>query len=250
MMENIHIYNDDMLTTKVIPESSVDLIVTSPPYNLDMSYKSFDDNMNYSSYLEVFEEWMKRCYYFSKDDGRMCLNVPLDKSKGGYESVGADITGIVKKVGWRYKTTIIWNEGNISKGSAWGSWMNASAPHVIAPVELIIVFYKKIWKKSSGTRISDITKEEFVQWTNGLWSFKGESKRKIGHPCPYPIELPYRCIKLFSFVGDVIMDPFMGSGSTIIAAKNTNRVGIGIDIEKEYCELAKSRLQSKQKGIK
>ena len=120
--------------------------------------------------------------------------------------------------------------------------MSASSPYVIAPVELIVLLYKDSWKKTSGSKISDISREEFMNWTNGVWTFKGESKRKIGHPAPFPVELPKRCIKLFSYVGDTVLDPFMGSGSTVIAAKQSNRKGIGIDFEIDYCELAMNRI--------
>jgi len=120
--------------------------------------------------------------------------------------------------------------------------MSARAPFVIAPVELIVVLYKKHWRKLKRNGKSDITRDEFIQWTNGLWTFKGESKKKIGHPAPFPIELPKRCIKLFSFVGDTVLDPFAGSGTTLIAASMLNRIGIGIEIETEYCNLAKSRI--------
>ena len=120
--------------------------------------------------------------------------------------------------------------------------MSASCPYVIAPVELIVLLYKDSWKKTSGSRKSDITKAEFVSWTKGVWKFSGESKRKIGHPAPFPVELPRRCIKLFSFVGDTVLDPFMGSGSTVIAAKQNSRNGIGIDMEMDYCQLAMERI--------
>lgn len=102
--------------------------------------------------------------------------------------------------------------------------------------------YKSKWKKTSGTGISDITREEFIEWTNGLWSFPGESRKKIGHPAPFPLELPKRCIKLFSFVGDTVLDPFLGSGTTLIATALLNRKGIGVEIDKKYCELALKRL--------
>ena len=240
---NAYVIHGDTLTTRLIKDDSIDLIVTSPPYNLDISYKSCNDGMPYEEYLRFSENWLKRAYTWLKPDGRMCLNIPLDKNKGGQQSVGADITTIAKKVGFKYHSTVVWNEGNISKTSAWGSWLSASSPYVIAPVELVLLLYKESWKKTSGSRKSDITRDEFVSWTCGIWTFRGESKKKIGHPTPFPVELPRRCIKLFSFVGDVVLDPFMGSGSTVIAAKQNGRIGVGIDFEKDYCNLAINRIK-------
>jgi site-specific DNA-methyltransferase (adenine-specific) len=151
----------------------------------------------------------------------------------------ADITTIAKQVGFKYHSTIIWNEQNISRRTAWGSWLSATAPYVIAPVEVIVVLYKKDWKKTSGSRKSDITKKEFMEWTNGVWNFSGESKKRVGHPAPFPVELPRRCIKLFSFVGDTILDPFLGSGSTLLACLQTGREGLGIGLNKTMCEKVK-----------
>ena len=239
--DSVCIYNADILKIDDIENNSVDLIVTSPPYNVDISYSSHDDKMEYQDYLMFTRKWLSKCYELTKSDGRFCLNIPLDKNKGGQQSVCADITTIAKEVGWRYHSTIIWNEGNISRRTAWGSWLSASAPYVIAPVEVILILYKDSWKKTSGSKKSNITKKEFMDWTNGVWVFNGESKKRIGHPAPFPVELPRRCIKLFSFVGDTILDPFMGSGSTLIASIQNNRRGIGIDIDKKYCELAKKR---------
>lgn len=241
--EKILIYNRDILKVKSINPSSVDLIVTSPPYNVDIKYGVHNDRMLYSTYLSFTEEWLKTCYRLAKDDGRFCLNVPLDKNKGGQQSVCADITTIAKRVGWQYHSTIIWNEQNISRRTAWGSWLSASAPYVIAPVEVIIVLYKKQWKKMRRGK-SDITKPEFMAWTNGVWNFSGESKKRVGHPAPFPVELPRRCIKLFSYVGDVVLDPFLGSGSTLLACVQTNRIGIGVDFDESYCKLAKKRIIS------
>jgi len=239
---SILIYNANILKTNSIKENSIDLIVTSPPYNVGVKYSSHDDTMSYDNYLSFSKEWLSECYKLAKDDGRFCLNIPLDKNKGGQQSVGADITVIAKQIGFKYHSTIVWNEGNISRRTAWGSWMSATAPYVIAPVELIVILYKKRWRKTSGSKISDITKEEFMNWTNGIWTFSGESKKKIGHPAPFPIELPRRCIKLFSFVGDTILDPFLGSGTTLVTAKMLNRKGIGIEIDSQYCDLAKKRI--------
>jgi site-specific DNA-methyltransferase (adenine-specific) len=111
-------------------------------------------------------------------------------------------------------------------------------------VELIVVLYKKSWKKTSGSGVSDISRKEFMDWTNGLWTFNGERKKKTGHPAPFPVELPFRCMKLFSFVGDTVLDPFMGSGSTLVAAAKCYRKGIGIEIDPGYCEIAVDRIDT------
>jgi len=245
--ENILIYKDDILKTSSIPNNSVDLIITSPPYNVDIHYNSHDDDLSYEDYLEFTQKWIKKCFDLAKNEGRFLLNIPLDKNKGGQKSVGADITTIAKNIGWKYHSTIIWNEGNISRRTAWGSFMSASAPYVIAPVELILVLYKDSWKKT-GSRKNDITKQEFMDWTNGVWTFNGQSKKGAGgHPAPFPIELPRRCIKLFSFIGDTVLDPFLGSGSTLIASYLHNRKGIGVDIDEKYCNIAIDRLHREAK---
>ena len=246
--DKILIYKDDILKISAIPNNSIDLIVTSPPYNVDVHYNSHADNLSYENYLEFTQKWVKKCFDLTKSEGRFLLNIPLDKNKGGQKSVGADITKIAKDVGWRYHSTIIWNEGNISRRTAWGSFMSTSAPYVIAPVELILVLYKDSWKKTGGSRKNDITKKEFMDWTNGVWTFNGQSKKGAGgHPAPFPIELPRRCIKLFSFIGDAVLDPFLGSGSTLIASYLHNRKGIGVDIDKDYCDMAIKRLRAEAK---
>lgn len=241
----IKIINDDFLETSDIEPLSIDLIVTSPPYNVDIVYNSYKDDIPYEKYLEFTEKWLTKALSLLKDDGRMCLNIPLDKSKGrkeeGFQSVYADILQIAKRVGFKYFSTIIWNEGNISRRTAWGSWLSAKAPYVIAPVETIVILYKSKWSKSY-TGNSNITKQEFLEWTNGLWTFPGESKKRVGHPAPFPLELPKRCIKLFSFEGDTILDPFLGSGTTLIASYQLNRKGIGVEIDEKYCKLAIKRI--------
>jgi len=247
--DNLTILNDDILRTTAIEKESVDLVVTSPPYNVDIQYNSHKDDVSYTDYLEFSGKWMVQCFHFLRDDGRLCLNVPLDKNKGGQQSVGADFTTLAKNIGYKYHSTIVWNEGNISRRTAWGSWMSASAPFVIAPVELIIILYKNTWKKTSGSKKSDVTRDEFMNWTNGLWTFNGESKKRVGHPAPFPLELPRRCIKMFSYIGDTVLDPFMGSGTTLVATGQLGRRGIGVDVDKGYCKIAQARVEKEAGSV-
>jgi site-specific DNA-methyltransferase (adenine-specific) len=242
---SIIIVNDDFLKIDYIRPNSIDLIVTSPPYNIDIEYEGYRDNIPYEKYLEFTEKWLRKAYELLRPDGRICLNIPLDKSKGrageGFQSVYADVISIAKKVGFKYFSTIVWNEGNISRRTAWGSFASASAPYVIAPVEVIVLLYKHSWKKLKRG-FSDITAEEFKEWTLGLWTFQGENPERVGHPAPFPLELPKRCIKLFSYIEDIVLDPFVGSGTTLVAAYLLERRAIGIDISRKYCKIARERL--------
>ena len=240
--DDIRIFNDDFLATTCMAENSIDLIATSPPYNVEIDYGSYDDQASYASYLDFTCKWLEKALAVLRDDGRLCLNIPLDKNKGGQQCVYADILGIAKDVGLKYHSTVVWNEQNISRRTAWGSWLSASAPYVIAPVEMIAILYKNSWKKTGGSGKSDIDKQDFMDWTNGVWTFSGESKKRVGHPAPFPVELPRRCIKLFTFVDDRVLDPFMGSGTTLLACAATGRRGIGIEIDPDYCQLAVERL--------
>jgi len=235
--------NGDALNPNALDKGSVDLIVTSPPYNVGKRYTgdSEDDAMGFDDYLEFTRQWLDNCYAWTKPTGRICVNVSIDKNKNGKMPLSAHLTLAALQVGWKYHATILWNEGNISRRTAWGSWKSASAPHVIAPVETIIVLYKGEWKRERQGR-NDITADEFKEWVLGTWSFGGESARRIGHEAPFPRELPKRCIKLFSFRDDTVLDPFVGSGTTMIEAVANDRRAVGLEKESNYCFLALKRL--------
>ena len=226
----------DSTQPHVIADETADLIVTSPPYNLGKAYtgNSEDDALSYEDYAEFSRSWLENCYRWSQHTGRLCVNVGLDKNKFGKRPLSADMTRWAMEAGWNYHATIVWNEGNISRRTAWGSWMSASAPHVIAPVEVIIILHKGDWKRERQGE-SDTTAEEFKEWVFGVWDFNGESGKRVGHEAPFPRELPKRCIKLFSFVGDTVLDPFCGSGTTMIEAINLGRNSVGIELEPQYC---------------
>ncbi len=234
----------DTTNRELITKNTVDLTVTSPPYNVGKAYSGDenDDALDYSEYLKFSKKWLSNTYYWTKKTGRLCLNVGLDMSKDGKRPICSDLTRVAMSAGWKYHATIIWNEGNISRRTAWGSWKSASAPHVIAPVEVIIVLFKGEWKRSFKGE-NDITADEFKNWVLGVWEFNGESAKRVGHEAPFPRELPKRCIKLFSYIGDVVLDPFMGSGTTMIETLNNNRIAIGIEREPKYCELIEQRVQ-------
>jgi site-specific DNA-methyltransferase (adenine-specific) len=215
--------------------------VTSPPYNLDVAYGGYRDDVPYDAYLAWVETWAGSLLRVSKEGGRACINVPLDTNKGGKRAVYADYIKAFKHAGWKYQTTIVWNEQTISRRTAWGSWLSPSAPFVTAPVEMILVLYKGHWRCGRGGRTTDLTREEFLAWTLGTWTFPGENPRRVGHPAPFPEELPRRLIKLYGFIEDTVFDPFVGSGSTCAAAKALGRRSIGVDVDPRSCALAAAR---------
>jgi site-specific DNA-methyltransferase (adenine-specific) len=242
MLDQQQIYQGDCRVVLAgLPEASIDLIVTSPPYNVGIPYDVYDDALPYGEYLAFTREWLAACLRVAKPDGRLCLNIPLDTATNG--PIGSVITALALKTGWQYKATIVWNEGNLNKGTAWGSWLSASAPHVIAPVELIVVLYREHWKKQErGT--SDMTADEFKAWAGagGVWKFSGATRNV--NPVPFPVELPRRCIKLFSYVGNTVLDPFAGSGTTLLAAQQLRRRAIGVELSEQYCAEAVDRVST------
>lgn len=237
--------NADMFYTEEVEDESIDLIVTSPPYNLQIDYNRHFDKMQTDDYREFLAFMLRRMYHWLKPDGRICLNTPINTNKDGALPIGAIITSMALDLDLNYHTTIIWDKKTMNNRTAWGSFASASAPYVIPQVEQILVLYKERWKKDRHS-MSTISERNFIDWTNGLWVFAPESGKRVGHPAPFPLELPMRCIQMFSYVDCTVLDPFMGSGTTMVACQKTGRDGIGIEISKEYCDLARDRTSQMQ----
>ena len=247
----VTIYDADSTDLGFLAPDSVQLIVTSPPYNLGKDYGTARDDATYHQYLDWVVSWCRQLWRVLEPGGRLCLNIPLDINlsfdAGGRRvtqksPVLADFTHrLVNDEGWLYNTTILWLEGNISRRTAWGSWLRASDPWVNTAAEAVLVLSKQKRKRDGRGKHTEISREEFMDWTLGLWQFRGENSKRWGHPAPFPEELPRRLIRMFSFTDDVVLDPFLGSGTTCRAAKDLGRKSIGIEIDPRYCQVAAER---------
>lgn len=225
---------------KKITDNSIDLILTSPPYNLDISYKDYDDKRPLDSYYEWCQQWINESYRVLKPGGRFCLQIGPFQPKYN-EPTYSKFTQMSQNTGFIFREFIIWNKNQIPKRTAWGSWKSPSNPRISPPFEMIINFHKespKILIKGE----TDLTKEEFIQWTNGLWVIGPESAKRVKHPAPFPQELAKRCIKMHTYIGSTVLDPFNGSGTTTKVAKELNRNWIGFDLTEEYCKIAEERM--------
>ena len=247
----VEIYNADSADLSFLADRSVQLVVTSPPYNLGKDYGAARDDATYFGYLEWVKAWSRELYRVLEPGARLCLNIPLDvnlsfdedgRRIASKQPVLADFSELlVRELGFVYNTTILWLEGNISRRTAWGSWLSASDPWVNTAAEAVLVLSRDRRKRDGRGKTSDVTREEFMDWTLGLWAFNGQNTAQHGHPAPFPEELPRRLIKLFSFREDVVLDPFLGSGTTCRVAKNLGRRSIGVEISPEFCEVAANR---------
>jgi site-specific DNA-methyltransferase (adenine-specific) len=226
-------------------------VVTSPPYNLGKDYGTARDNATYFQYLDWVKIWCRELYRVLEPGGRLCLNIPLDinlsfdaggKRTTSKQPVLADFTALlVRDLNFVYNTTVLWLEGNISRRTAWGSWLRASDPWINTAAEVVLVLSRDHRKRDGRGKTSDIARDEFMDWTLGLWSFNGQNTGQHGHPAPFPEELPRRLIRLFSFREDVVLDPFLGSGTTCRVAKNLGRRSIGVEINPDFCRIAADR---------
>lgn len=218
----------------------IDLIVTSPPYALDIAYEGGDVGAN--AWVGFMADWLAEALRVTKPCGRLALNVPLDTSKPAERPTYAQAVWAALSVGWQYKTTIVWDEGNTTKGNrGLGSVNSAARPHHVSPAEVVAVFFKGEWAPSSDGP-DDIAPDEWQFWGRTIWCFPGESRGWEQHPAPFPFELPRRLLRYFSRVGDSILDPFVGSGTTMLAAHRLGRRGFGFDRSAEYVAASRRRL--------
>jgi DNA modification methylase len=224
-----------------LPDNSVHLVVTSPPYNVG---KDYDDNLTIQEYRQFLKQVWREVYMTLVPGGRACINI-ANLGRKPYIPLHAFIVEDMLELGFLMRGEIIWNKASSSSPStAWGSWLSAANPTLRDVHEYILVFSKGMFsRKNASRRRSTISREEFLEFTKSVWEFPAEPARGVGHPAPFPVELPYRLLQLYTFEGEVILDPFMGSGQAAIAAIKTNRHYVGYEINEEYVELAERRIE-------
>jgi site-specific DNA-methyltransferase (adenine-specific) len=228
-----------------LPDNCVQLVVTSPPYNAS---KDYDEDLSLSDYLGLLHDVFAECYRVLSPGGRMVVNV-ANLGRKPYIPLASHINLIMHEIGFLHRGEIIWDK-SASAGSscAWGSFQSASNPCLRDIHEYLLVFSKGDYKLARSKveraegRIDTIVKDEFIQHTKSIWSFPTESARRVNHPAPFPVELPRRCIEMYTYAGDVVLDPFLGSGTTAVAAKMCGRRYVGLDLSEEYCAIAEERL--------
>ena len=232
---------------KELPDNSVHLMITSPPYNVS---KEYDEDLSLNEYLQLLEKAFRESYRVLVNGGRACVNV-ANLGRKPYIPLSDYISKMMIDIGFNMRGEIIWNKAaSASPSTAWGSWQSSANPILRDIHEYILVFSKGDYKREKGKKEDTISKEQFMEWTKSIWTMNAESAKRVGHPAPFPEELPYRLIQLYSFKGDIVLDPFMGSGTTAVAALKSDRKFVGYDINKEYIYLAKKRVEPLLKQTK
>ena len=224
-----------------LPSNSVHLVVTSPPYNVG---KEYDKDLDLNEYREFLKRVFREVKRVLVPGGRLCINI-ANLGRKPYLPLHAYIIQDMLDLGFLMRGEIIWNKaGGGSPSTAWGSWLSAKNPTLRDQHEYILVFSKDTFTRQNPFgRKSTISREEFLEFTKSVWTFPAVSAKEIGHPAPFPVELPYRLIQLYTFEGEVVLDPFMGSGQTAIAAIKSKRFYVGYEIVPEYVELAQKRIK-------
>jgi len=224
-----------------LPSSSIHLMVTSPPYNVG---KDYDNNLTLNEYRNFLKRVWSDVYRVLVPGGRVCINI-ANLGRKPYIPLNSFIHEDMIELGYLSRGEIIWNKStSVSPSTAWGTFASPTNPTLRDVHEYILIYSKgKFKRENPDKRKPTISNSQFLDWTKSIWTFSAERASKIGHPAPFPIELPYRLIHLYTFEGDIILDPFMGSGQTAIAAIMTNRHYIGYEIDKKYVELSEKRIK-------
>jgi site-specific DNA-methyltransferase (adenine-specific) len=225
-----------------LPDHSVHLMVTSPPYNVG---KEYDQDLTLEDYLAFLRRVWEEVMRVLVPGGRACVNV-ANLGRKPYIPLHAYIERDMQQAGFLMRGEIIWNKAaSASQSTAWGSWRSAGNPTLRDVHEYILVFSKgSFQRKNPVRRPSTITREDFLEWTRSVWTIPAEPARKVGHPAPFPVELPRRLIELYTFAGEIVLDPFMGSGQTALAALHSERHFTGYEIDPQYVDLARQRIQA------
>ena len=224
-----------------MPDYSIHLMVTSPPYNVANEY---DEDLSLEEYRQLLKRVFAEVYKKLVTGGRACINI-ANLGRKPYIPLHSYIIRDMLEIGFLMRGEIIWNKASSSSPStAWGTWLSAANPILRDIHEYILVFSKEAFnRKNLPDKANTIKRDEFLELTKSVWNFPAESAKKVGHPAPFPVELPYRLIQLYTFQDEVVLDPFCGSGSTCIAALKTRRNYIGYEINKEYVDLAERRIK-------
>ena len=253
------IYGDALKVLKKIPNESVDLVVKSPPYNVGKDYGIYKDNKKWQEYIKFSKEWLAEVYRILKLDGRLALNIPnaIKNDEGRIAHFVPIFIELIERIGLKTMEWITWVKGKAiiddngnyidstfcGNNTAWGSWCSPSSPYLRSLSESILICYKEVRKKEGKKEYIDITPSEFRKWTKNVWFIPTtNNKYDRSHPATFPIELPKRIIKLYTYKYDTVLDPFLGSGTTMLACLETKRNFIGIELNPEYIKIAKKRL--------
>jgi len=236
---NRHFFHTSEAMTE-LPDNSINLMITSPPYNVT---KEYDNNLSLQEYLTILKKVWSETFRVLVPGGRACINI-ANLGRKPYIPMHSYIINDMHELGFLMRGEIIWNKaGSASPSTAWGSWLSAANPVLRDIHEYILIFCKGDFNYPSKGKESTILKDEFLEWTKSIWNFSAVSAKKIGHPTPFPEELPNRLIKLFSYKGDVVLDPFVGSRTTSLSAVKNDRNFIGYDTSADYLKLANNRIK-------
>lgn len=270
MVETGKIINGDCIEVmKTLPEGSIDLIVTSCPYGVGIAYDVHEDDVEFEDYKVFSRDWLTQAYHVLKDDGRIALNIPFEinrQKKGGRIFFVSEMWQIMKEIGFGFFGIVDLEEQSPhrSKTTAWGSWMSPSSPYIYNPKECVILAYKKHhikkvkgepqWtgelteiEKEDGTKrnkmvYSETDKKEFMELVFGQWDYFADTKSLT--KATFSMDIPMKAIKILSYKGDIVLDPFAGSGTTLVASEILDRKWLGIELSPNYAEIARGRVQS------